>query len=62
MLFTTHVPALSGYVLRNYVAFVAFFKNEVQKLGVSKALETYIFSETANAGETKMLARLVGGA
>ncbi|EJD03460.1 uncharacterized protein FOMMEDRAFT_108695 [Fomitiporia mediterranea MF3/22] len=44
-----------------YIAYLEFFKTEVQK-GVPECLEEYIFSPKANGNENCMLLRIVGGA
>ncbi|KAF9058210.1 hypothetical protein BJ165DRAFT_1540460 [Panaeolus papilionaceus] len=45
-----------------YGAFVDFFEEEVRAIGVSKALEKYIFSEEANKDGRHMFVRFYSGA
>ncbi len=47
---------------RAYGAFFKFFRKEVEDLGVSSALDTYVFRPEANVGGKVMLNRLVSGA
>jgi len=45
-----------------YGAFFKFFRKEVERLGVSSTLGTYVFRSEANVGGKSMLDRLVSGA
>lgn len=47
---------------RAYGAYFKFFRKEVEDLGVSSALDTYVFRPEANVGGKVMLNRLVSGA
>lgn len=49
-------------VNRNYIAYLDFFKDEIQRIGVSECLEEYVFSAKANGNNNNMLLRLVAGA
>lgn len=48
--------------LSAYGSFVKFFEEKVEKDGVSKTLETYVFGSQANENNVNMLVRLLSGA
>lgn len=45
-----------------YGAFVDFFAQEIQELGVTGSLEKYVLSKEANADGVWMLTRMMAGA